>query len=150
MSDCRARDPIWDALVTACGPAPEVRSARGAWNRAAKELRDAGYTPGQIITAAACYREAWPHIALTPPALAKHIHLFVADETPALSFLWVDPVDLGNPNARPIVLAYPDGSTARGRHAVIHGPSELVYRPEGYPDGKHVAIETPADVELVP
>jgi hypothetical protein len=70
--------------------------------------------------------------------------------TRELSTLWVDPVDLGNPEAQPIVLRYPDGSAERGRAAIVHGPSELIYRPDGYPDGKHVALETDADVELVP
>lgn len=65
------------------------------------------------------------------------------------SRLWVDPPAIRE-GGQPIVLAYPDGSTARGTRAFIAGVSELVYRPEGYPDGKHVALETFADVELEP
>lgn len=64
------------------------------------------------------------------------------------SYLWVDPVGLGEPGVDPIVLRYPDGSTARGQRAFIAGLSELVYWPQGYPDGKHVALETCADVML--
>jgi hypothetical protein len=64
--------------------------------------------------------------------------------------LWVDPAGLGQPGTKPIVLQYPDGSIARGVGAVIAGVCELVYKPAGYADGKHVALETYADVELEP
>jgi len=143
------RDELWDALVETMGtPAPATRSGRGAWNRAHRELREVGATPELVRFAAAAYRDRWPDVELTPSALVKHLHLFVdVEREPAL--LWVDPVDLEKPEARPIVVRYPDGSTARASRVLVDGPSELVHRPEGYPDGKHVALETFADVELL-
>lgn len=62
--------------------------------------------------------------------------------------VWVDPIDLGDPGLCPIVVRYPDGSTIRAIRARVLGPCEVIYRPEGYPDGKHVALETWADVEI--
>lgn len=68
---------------------------------------------------------------------------------PEPALLWVDPPEIAKgAHGLPIVLRYPDGSVARGRGAFIAGACEVVFRPEGYPDGKHVAIETHADVEL--
>jgi hypothetical protein len=73
---------LWEALVEAMGTAaPVTSSGRGAWNRAHRELREAGVTPEVVILAAREYRKAWPGITLTPNALAKHLHLFIG-ETP--------------------------------------------------------------------
>lgn len=147
-STTQVSDALWDALVQAMEtPAPVTRSGRGAWNRAHRELREAGATPALVRFAARSYRDRWPEMELTPTALVKHLHLFVDVERDP-SLVWVDPVDLENPDARPIVVRYPDGSTARASRVLVDGPSELVHRPEGYPDGKHVALETYADVEL--
>lgn len=67
------------------------------------------------------------------------------------SLVWVDTgVDLSKPGVGPVVLRYPDGSVGRGSRARILGPCEVVHRPEGYGDGKHVAVETWADVDLEP
>jgi hypothetical protein len=74
----RQPDALWDALVEAMGGSqPVTSSARGAWNKALKELRDAEVTPDVLLAAAAGYRRKWPTIDLTPPALAKHLHLFM-------------------------------------------------------------------------
>lgn len=62
--------------------APVTRSGRGAWNQALKELREVDATPEQIEAAAIDYRKRWPGIELTPPALAKHWHLFVSTAEP--------------------------------------------------------------------
>lgn len=61
--------------------------------------------------------------------------------------LWVDPVRLGDPAVEPILMRYPDGSLLRCRRAFVGGPSTLLYKPEGFADGKHVALLTYADVE---
>lgn len=70
----RKVDPIWDALMAACGidTASITKSSRGAYNRAVADLRDAGATQGQVMVRARKYRERWPNTSLTPTALAKH------------------------------------------------------------------------------
>ena len=70
----RERDPIWDALMVACGidTASITKSSRGAYNRAVADLREAGATQGQVTLRAKKYRERWPNTSLTPSALAKH------------------------------------------------------------------------------
>lgn len=69
----RESDPIWDALMGACGITPTeiTSSARGAYNAAAKALRDVGATPAEISRRARDYRMRFPNAALTPTALAK-------------------------------------------------------------------------------
>jgi hypothetical protein len=68
----RKSDPLWDAFVREMGSAPETQSERGAWNKAAKELRDVGATPEQVRQRCTEYRARWPKTDLTPPALARH------------------------------------------------------------------------------
>lgn len=69
----RKADEIWDALLAACnvdaGSVPD--SARGAYNRAVKDLRGIGATPDEIRRRAAIYRRRWPDMALTPTALTR-------------------------------------------------------------------------------
>jgi hypothetical protein len=68
----RKRDDLWDALLAACGingPIPD--SARGAYNRALKDLRGAGATPDSIHQRAVVFRTRWPSVSLTPTALAR-------------------------------------------------------------------------------
>lgn len=79
----RARDPLWDALIEACGfthvtPTPPER---GAWNKALKDIRAVGATPGLIHERARAYRKTWPNVRLTPSALARHWGSLGADET---------------------------------------------------------------------
>ena len=69
----RPRDLLWEAVITACGldgGTPTDRE-RSAWNGAVKSLRAAKATPGEVTARAACYRARWPHVSLTPTALAR-------------------------------------------------------------------------------
>jgi hypothetical protein len=69
----RERDEIWDTLLDACNidPTNIPTSARGAYNRAVKDLRDIGATPGEIRRRAAIFRGQWRDVSLTPTALAR-------------------------------------------------------------------------------
>lgn len=69
----RARDVVWDALLEVCGvdPASITASSRGAYNRAAKDLRAIGATPEEILARAWVFRTRWPTVSLTPTALAR-------------------------------------------------------------------------------
>ena len=75
-------DALWDALVESLGSAPTTASGRGAWNKAIRELREAGATAPNIKAAASAYRHQWPDIAITPTALAKHWHVLAPVEAP--------------------------------------------------------------------
>lgn len=70
----RKQDPLWDALMYVCriDTAKITKSARGAYNRAVKELKEVDATPESIAHAAMAYRLAYGDVALTPSALAKH------------------------------------------------------------------------------
>lgn len=69
----RPVDPIWDALMEACHVDPKsvTDSARGAYNRAVKDLRGLGATPGQITLRARKFTQQWPGITITPTALVR-------------------------------------------------------------------------------
>jgi DNA-binding transcriptional ArsR family regulator len=79
----RQRDELWDAMLTACRINPDTipRTARGAINRAVKELREIGATPQDVEAKAAAYRKTWPEMSLTPTALAKHWAQLTAGRT---------------------------------------------------------------------
>jgi hypothetical protein len=70
----RERDYIFEAITDSCGLNRKelTASARGAANKAAKELRDIGASPEGIHARAAIYRKKWPDATLTPSALAKN------------------------------------------------------------------------------
>jgi Helix-turn-helix domain len=70
----RPRDLCFEALVEEVGvdPAQLTTTGRGAVNRALKELRQVGATPGEIHLRAENYRRTFPQSSLTAPALAKH------------------------------------------------------------------------------
>lgn len=75
------RDPIWDALLAVCGislTASIPRSARGAYNRAVKDLKSIGATPESISAHAAAFSEKWPAVSLTPTALVRRWNECVA------------------------------------------------------------------------
>lgn len=67
----RKPDHIWDAVVAECGD-PRTTSERGKFNKAVKELKEAGATPDAIRDKAKLYRDRYPRAALTPNALAGH------------------------------------------------------------------------------
>ena len=70
----RERDLIFEAITEACGLDLDelTSSARGAANKAAKELREIGASPEGIHARARLYVQKWPDAALTPSALAKN------------------------------------------------------------------------------
>jgi hypothetical protein len=74
LAPAKIRDELFDALAASCGIAvPDLtRSARGALNRALKDLREVDATPAEVSARAGRYRERWPKVSLTPSALAKH------------------------------------------------------------------------------
>lgn len=68
----RVRDEVWDALIQACQIEEEglTASARGALNRAVRELRAVGAEPSEIHKRAARFARTW-QVKLTPSALAR-------------------------------------------------------------------------------
>lgn len=74
MPSQRSPDPLWDALLAACGinTRQVTHSAHAGYRRAAAQLAAVGATPQQVHERAAHYRQRWPKITLTPGGLAKH------------------------------------------------------------------------------
>lgn len=70
----RPPDPLWDAVVAACGiDTNEITaSARSGVNQALKQLRDIDADARQVEARAAVFRQRYPTVTLTPSALAKH------------------------------------------------------------------------------
>jgi hypothetical protein len=69
----RKRDAIWEGFAEWLGRQPDTRSERGAWNSAAKELRDIGVTdPADIVNRGRAYERSYPTITWTPNGLVKH------------------------------------------------------------------------------
>jgi hypothetical protein len=69
----RARDPIWDALVTLMGYEPQTKNERSNWGACVKQLKEADATPGEVARRGANYRAHYSdEIDLTPNALVKH------------------------------------------------------------------------------
>lgn len=69
----RPRDLLWDAVMFACeiDPATISASARGAYNRAIRDLRAIDATPEQVAEKAAGWRRSWSAVTMTPTALAR-------------------------------------------------------------------------------
>jgi hypothetical protein len=67
-------DPLWESLLEACGvdPTAITPSSRGGYNRALKEIRDAGGTCETIRARARLHAGKWPGVTVTPNSLAKH------------------------------------------------------------------------------
>ncbi len=67
-------DEIFDAVceVTLRDPGQMTKTARGAVNRCVSELKSVGASPGEIRQRAAVYRQKFPNVELSPPALTKH------------------------------------------------------------------------------
>ena len=69
----RLRDALWDSMLAACEIHEQpTESARGAYNRARKDLAGVGATPEEIHRRAGIHRLKWPDISLTPSSLARH------------------------------------------------------------------------------
>lgn len=69
----RPPDPLWDAMLAACGlnGASPTPGERGAWNKAVQDLRTVNATPAEIQARGSAYRKRWPNVSLTPTALAR-------------------------------------------------------------------------------
>lgn len=69
----RPRDLLWDAVMFACEIDPDTisASARGAYNRAIRDLRAINATPEQVAEKAAGWRRSWSAVTMTPTALAR-------------------------------------------------------------------------------
>lgn len=66
------RDLLWEVVLEVCGiEGPITASARGAYNRAVKDLRQVGATPEDVRLRAGRYRTMFPRASLTPTALSK-------------------------------------------------------------------------------
>ncbi len=70
----RKPDPIFDAVIQACGinPSELTDGARGAANKAVKELKAVGASPQGIHARAKVHLDRWPQASLTPSSLAKN------------------------------------------------------------------------------
>lgn len=71
VEQLRPRDPLWDSLEEEFGR-PSNANERGKRNRAVKLLRESGATPDEIRLRCDRYRTGWPHVTLTPLALANN------------------------------------------------------------------------------
>lgn len=69
----RRVDPIWDELLAACSidSTQITKSARGAYNRAAADIRELHPEPGEITRRSRVFRVRWPGASLTPTSLAR-------------------------------------------------------------------------------
>lgn len=69
----RERDVVWDAVMHACGVDQDAipKGARGAYNRAVKELKEVDATAADIMARAQVFRIRWPDASLTPTALCR-------------------------------------------------------------------------------
>lgn len=69
----RKSDLVWESLLAVCGvdPTQVTSTARGRYNKAAKDLRDLGATPEAIAARGLVFRQRWPDASLTPSALAS-------------------------------------------------------------------------------
>jgi len=69
----RPRNPIWDAIVLACGYDGKLtKSQQGRIAAAMKELADIGAEPAEILRRAAIYRIKYPGMDVTPTALSAN------------------------------------------------------------------------------
>lgn len=70
----RKPDVVWDAVMEACGlnQSELTQTARGAANKAVKELKQIDASPEVIKARAAEHRRRWPNAECTPTSLAKN------------------------------------------------------------------------------
>jgi hypothetical protein len=76
----RKVDPLWDAVVDACGLSGSTltKSERGRVAVAVSELRAVGADPAEVSVRAQAYRRKWPNVDLTATALAANWSMFAA------------------------------------------------------------------------
>jgi hypothetical protein len=69
----RKRNPIWDALLTACNVNPDnVNSSEASrYGRMVRVLKESNATPDDIFARAQAYRQKFPQATLTPTALVN-------------------------------------------------------------------------------
>lgn len=69
----RQRNPIWDALLTACNVDPDkVNSSEASrYGRMVRILNESNATPEEIFARAQTYRHKFPQATLTPTALVN-------------------------------------------------------------------------------
>lgn len=69
----RIRNPIWDALLTACNVDPNSvnSSEAGRYGKMVKVLNESKATPEEIFARAQTYRQKFPQASLTPTALVN-------------------------------------------------------------------------------
>jgi len=65
-------NPWWDALVAGIGFTPATESERQVYGKAVRELRGLNASPDDILVRCGHFRERWPNVELTAPALLKH------------------------------------------------------------------------------
>jgi len=69
----RPRNPLWDAMVQACGYDENLtKSQQGRIAAAVKELADIGTEPAELLRRAAIYRIKYPGMDVTPTALSAN------------------------------------------------------------------------------
>lgn len=81
-SRAKERDELFDALVEVCEIDAErlTQSARGALNRATKELKEVSADVESVRRVAKAYRVKYPGASLTPVALSKHYPALATDQ----------------------------------------------------------------------
>lgn len=67
-------EQLWDAVLLACkmDGSQMTDSARGALNKAVKQLKSVEATPREVLRRGVLYKSRFPNAALTPSALVKH------------------------------------------------------------------------------
>lgn len=70
----RVPNPLWDAVVDACGydAGRLTRSEQGRVAKAVSELKAIDATPDDVTVRARAYRKEWPEVELTPQALTAN------------------------------------------------------------------------------
>jgi hypothetical protein len=112
----RERDAIWDGFAEWLHRQPETSSERGAWNKAAKELRDIGVTdPADIISRGRAYERNYPTITWTPNGLVKHWSELIRPPWVAIR---------PTQEAPPETCDYGEGVVC-GRCGSVHGPLSI-------------------------
>jgi hypothetical protein len=73
------------AVLEACDidPARVTRAADGAISKAVNDLAAVGATLDDVPAAARSFRERYPHLTITPPALAKHWPQLLSTNAPS-------------------------------------------------------------------